>query len=43
MILNVEHWLPGQYIITGLILGMRIANERRRHKVAPFLIGWAQT
>ena len=28
---------------TGLILGMRPANERRRFKVTPFLIGWTQT
>ena len=27
---------------TGLILGLRPANERRRYKVAPPLIGWAQ-
>ena len=31
-----------QYI-TGLILGLRPANERRRYKVTPSLIGWAQT
>ena len=29
--------------ITGLILGLRSANERRRYKVTPSLIGWAQT
>ena len=28
---------------TGLILGSRPANERRRYKVTPSLIGWAQT
>ena len=28
---------------TGLILGLCPANERRRYKVTPFLIGWAQT
>ena len=28
---------------TGLILGLRPANERRRYKVTPSLIGWAQT
>ena len=28
--------------VTGLILGFRPANERRRYKVTPFLIGWAQ-
>ena len=26
-----------------LILGLRPANERRRYKVTPFPIGWAQT
>ena len=30
-------------ISTGLILGLHPANERRRHKVTPSLIGWAQT
>ena len=29
--------------LTGLILGLRPANERRRYKVTPSLIGWAQT
>ena len=28
---------------TGLILCLRPANERRRYKVTPSLIGWAQT
>ena len=28
---------------TGLILGLRPTNERRRYKVTPSLIGWAQT
>ena len=27
---------------TGLILGLRPANERRRYQVTPSLIGWAQ-
>ena len=27
----------------GLILGLRPTNERRRYKVTPSLIGWAQT
>ena len=31
------------YPVTGLILGLRPANERRRYKVTPSLIGWAQT
>ena len=29
--------------ITGLIPGLRPANERHRYKVTLFLIGWAQT
>ena len=29
--------------VSGLILGLRSANERRRYKVTPSLIGWAQT
>ena len=33
---------PGD-IVTGLILGLRPANERRRYKVTPSSIGWAQT
>ena len=28
---------------TGLILGLHPSNERRRYKVTPSLIGWAQT
>ena len=28
---------------TGLILGRHTANERRRYKVTPSLIGWPQT
>ena len=30
-------------ILTGLILRLRPANERRRYKVMPSLIGWAKT
>ena len=29
--------------ITGLILGLRKANERRRYFVTTSLIGWSQT
>ena len=29
--------------IAGLILGLRLASERRRYTITPFLIGWAQT
>ena len=32
-----------KFEITGLILGLRPANERRRYKVTPSLIGWTQT
>ena len=28
---------------TVLILGLRPANERRRYKITPYLIGWVQT
>ena len=28
---------------SGLILGLHSTNERRRYKVTPSLIGWAQT
>ena len=28
---------------TGMILGLHSANEKRRYKVTPSLIGWAQT
>ena len=31
------------YVDTGLILGLRPANKRRRCNVTPSLIGWAQT
>ena len=31
------------YNAAALILGMRPANERRRYKITPSLIGWAQT
>ena len=30
-------------ILTGLILGLHPANERRRYFVTTSLIGWAQT
>ena len=36
--------LVGHFIKhSGLILGLRPANERHRYKVTPSLIGWAQT
>ena len=31
------------YWISALILGLHPANKRRRYKVTPSLIGWAQT
>ena len=31
------------YTISGLMLGLRPANERRRYKVKTSLIGWART
>ena len=34
---------PKKYHRTGLILGLRPANERCRYFVTPSLIGWAQT
>ena len=30
-------------IVIGLILGLHLAKEKRRYKVTPSLIGWAQT
>ena len=43
--ITLHPWIPGQDTtpVTGLILGLRPANERRRYKVRPSLIGWAQT
>ena len=32
-----------ELIDTGMILGLLRANERRRYKVTPSIIGWAQT
>ena len=31
------------YIYSVIILGLRPANERRRYKVTPVLMDWAQT
>ena len=39
----VNFELHGSHNRSGLILGLRPANERRRYKVTPSLIGWAQT
>ena len=36
-------FFPASVMFSGLILGLRPANERRRYKVTPSLIGWAQT
>ena len=41
---TVYNFLPSSISLgVGLILGLRPANERRRYKVTPSLIGWAQT
>ena len=43
---SAHHWLQcfvGFLPCSGLILGLRPANERRRYKVTLSLIGWAQT
>ena len=38
------HQLPNSHTHnSGLILGLRPANERSRYEVTPSLIGWAQT
>ena len=37
--LPLQTWLDD----SGLILGLRPANERRRYKVMPSFIGWAET
>ena len=38
-------WSTVTYLADGpvLILGLHPTNERRRYKVTPSLIGWAQT
>ena len=42
--LKGDRTFEGEYeLVAGLILGLRPANERRRLKVAPSLIGWMQT
>ena len=41
---QIVFYLYFHYIsYTGLILGLRPANERRRYFVTTSLIGWAQT
>ena len=46
-LVNPDDWLKckDDHIdkFTGLILGLRPANERRRYKVTTSLIGWTQT
>ena len=40
----VFHWgYNAKHIVAVLILGLHPANERRRYKVTPSLIGWTQT
>ena len=47
MLTHYGHSAAGNFIVTvqdtKLILGLCPANERRRYKVTPSLIGWAQT
>ena len=38
-----KSWRRHNMVISGLILGSRPANERRRYFVTTSLIGWAQT
>ena len=33
----------GSVLNSGLILGLHLANERRRFKVTPNFMGWVQT
>ena len=40
---NSETWNSAYARAEGLTLGLRLANERRRYKATPALIGWAQT
>ena len=40
---DVETFVTKSYVTSGLILGLRPVNERRRYKVTPSLIGCAQT
>ena len=40
---NREIWNCAYSRAEGLTLGLRPANERRRYKVTPSFIGWAQT
>ena len=43
--LNAERIMNKKQVqnTSGLILGLHPANERRRYKVTPPLISWAQT
>ena len=40
---GLGYYNHAQYITSGLILGLRPANERHHYKVALSLIGWVQT
>ena len=40
---NQKHKMPIWWWDSRLILGLHPANERRRYKETPSLIGWAQT
>ena len=43
-LIYLSKWTPGLSVSydIGMILGLHPANERRRYKVTPSLIGWAQ-
>ena len=41
---SISDWIyEWDNALSGLILGLHPGNERRRYKVTPSLIGWAQT
>ena len=43
LVKNTKCTLSQIYANSGMILGLRPANERRRYKITPSLIGGAQT
>ena len=40
MMVNSMHWSNAT---SGIIMGMCLANKRRRYNVTPSFIGWAHT
>ena len=40
---SLEYRVKEMESIAGLVLGLHPANERRRYKVTPSVIGWTQT